>query len=88
MIAPAKKPGAVIARRPTRFVHPISMELAIEGMHCDACVRRVQKAIVGVEGAQAPRVVVGSATVSVDPQREDLVLEAIRKAGYQASRVE
>jgi copper chaperone len=64
------------------------MKLAIEGMHCDACVRRVQKAILSVDGAQAPQVVVGSATVSVDPKREDLVLEAVRKAGYQASRVE
>ena len=64
------------------------MQLAIEGMHCDACVRRVQRAIAGVEGAKAPQVEVGSATVSVDPQREELVLEAVRKAGYNPRKVE
>jgi copper chaperone len=64
------------------------MKLAIEGMHCDACVRRVQKAITSVESAKAPEVKVGSATVSVDPSHEELVLEAVRKAGYQAHKVE
>lgn len=69
-------------------MHPISMKLAIEGMHCDACVRRVQNAIVSVEGAKAPQVEVGSAVVSVDPKREELVLDAVRKAGYTAHKVE
>ncbi len=64
------------------------MKLAIEGMHCDACVRRVQNAITSVEGATAPQVEVGSAIVSVDPKREELVLEAVRKAGYKSHKVE
>ncbi len=33
------------------------MKLAIEGMHCQACVRRVQKAIEKVEGVQVEAVV-------------------------------
>lgn len=70
------------------FVHPMNMKLSIEGMHCDACVRRVQKAIVSVEGAKAPQVEVGSAVVSVDPKREDMVIEAVQKAGYKAHKVE
>jgi len=64
------------------------MKLAIEGMHCPACVRRVQNAIVSVEGAKAPQVEIGSAEVSVDPKREELVLAAIRDAGYEAHKVE
>ncbi len=64
------------------------MKLAIEGMHCDACVRRVQNAITSVEGAKAGKVEVGSAMVSVDASHEELVLEAVRKAGYQPRKVE
>jgi copper chaperone len=64
------------------------MKLAIEGMHCQACVRRVQSAIVGVEGAKAQQVEIGSAVVSVDPKREETVLDAVRKAGYEARRLD
>jgi copper chaperone len=64
------------------------MKLAIEGMHCQACVRRVQGAIVSVEGAKAQQVEIGSAVVSVDPKREEIVLDAVRKAGYEARRVD
>jgi len=64
------------------------MKVAIEGMHCQACVRRVQSAIVSVEGAKAQEVEIGSALVSVDPKREETVLEAVRKAGYQARKTE
>lgn len=59
------------------------MKLQIEGMHCQACVRRVQNAITSVEGAQAKDVEIGSASVSVDPSREQQVIDAIRKAGYE-----
>jgi len=69
-------------------MHPIRMKVAIEGMHCQACVRRVQNAIVSVEGAKAPQVEIGSADVSVDPKREELVLTAIRNAGYEPHKVE
>jgi len=60
------------------------MKLAIEGMHCDACVRRVQKAIEKVEGVQVEAVQVGSAIVGAKPEQEQAVLEAVRKAGYTA----
>lgn len=60
------------------------MKLAIEGMHCQACVRRVQKAIEKVEGVQVGAVEVGSATVEARPDQEQAVLEAVRKAGYPA----
>jgi len=63
------------------------MKLAIEGMHCQACVRRVEKAIASVEGAQA-QVEIGSATVAVDAPKEAAVIEAVRKAGYEARKAE
>ena len=64
------------------------MKVAIEGMHCAACVRRVQQAITAVEGAKAQQVEIGSAVVSVDPKREELVLDSVRKAGYPARKAE
>ena len=64
------------------------MKVAIEGMHCQACVRRVQNAIVSVEGARAQEVEIGAAVVAVDPKREEIVLEAVRKAGYAARKTE
>jgi copper chaperone len=64
------------------------MKVAIEGMHCQACVRRVQNAIVSVEGAKAQDVQIGSALVAVDPKREQLVLDAVRKAGYEPRKAE
>jgi copper chaperone len=64
------------------------MKVAIEGMHCQACVRRVQNAIVSVEGAKAQSVEIGSAVVAVDPKREDAVLDAVRKSGYEAHKTE
>jgi copper chaperone CopZ len=60
------------------------MKLAIEGMHCDACVRRVRKAIEKVEGTRIQSVQVGSAVVDAVPGKEDAVLQAVRDAGYPA----
>jgi copper chaperone len=59
------------------------MKISIDGMHCQACVNRVQKAIAKVEGAQVQQVDVGSAEVLVESAREGAVLEAVRKAGYE-----
>jgi copper chaperone CopZ len=59
------------------------MKLSIEGMHCQACVRRVQKALEKVDGVQVESVDVGSAVVGAQPEQEQEVLEAVRKAGYQ-----
>lgn len=64
------------------------MKVAIEGMHCQACVRRVEKAISAVDGALPEKVEVGSAVVTTDPIHEQAVLDAIGKAGYPARRAE
>jgi copper chaperone len=59
------------------------MKIAIDGMHCQACVQRVRKALEKVEGAQVRGVEVGSADVAIDPAHEAAALEAVRKAGYE-----
>jgi copper chaperone len=59
------------------------MTISIDGMHCQACVARVRKALESVAGARPETVEVGSAVVAVDAGREQAVVEAIRKAGYE-----
>lgn len=59
------------------------MNIAIEGMHCDACVRRVRMALEKVEGLTVREVKVGSAIVDADVVKQSAALEAIQKAGYQ-----
>jgi len=60
------------------------MKLEIDGMHCQACVARVRKALEKVPGAQIERVDVGSAELAIDSLLEPAVLDAIRAAGYEA----
>jgi copper chaperone len=62
-----------------------TVELKIEGMHCAACVRRVTAAVSKVDGAEAEKVEVGSASVRLDTKRTSLaeVKESIEKAGFQ-----
>jgi copper chaperone CopZ len=64
------------------------MKISIEGMHCRACVRRVEKALSAVEAAKVESVEIGTASVSADPSREQAVLDAVRKAGYEARTME
>jgi copper chaperone CopZ len=59
------------------------MEIAIQGMHCEACVRRVKQALEAVRGVRVERVEVGSATIAAEPETQAAALEAIRKAGYE-----
>ena len=61
--------------------------LAVEGMHCAACVRRVERALVGVDGVAAASAdfLSGRAILELDgdaPQREALAA-AIENAGYR-----
>ena len=64
------------------------MKVAIEGMHCQACVQRVRKALEKIEGVSVSDVQVGSAQVTAEPSKEAAVLEAVRKAGYEPRKSE
>lgn len=63
------------------------LKLKIEGMSCQHCVMSVQKALSAVDGVESSDVSVGSATVVYDDARSnrDVIITAIRKAGYTAS---
>ncbi len=61
------------------------MKIAIEGMHCDACVRRVRKALENVPGVHVQDVAAGSALIAAEESQKAAILNAIVKAGYEIS---
>ncbi|HEX4749044.1 MAG TPA: heavy metal-associated domain-containing protein [Bryobacteraceae bacterium] len=63
------------------------LTLAIDGMHCDACVRRVTSALQRVNGVNLDRVQVGSARLSFDPEETSPkeIAEAVDRIGFTAT---
>ena len=59
------------------------MRIEISGMHCQACVARVRKALETIENAQVREVEIGSANIDLDPARQQEAIDAIAEAGYQ-----
>ena len=59
------------------------MDIAIEGMHSPACVRRVRLALEGIEDLRVLEVTLGLAIVSGDPPAQAKALEAVEKAGFR-----
>ena len=62
--------------------------LKIDGMHCDACVRRVRMALGKLDGVQVKDVQVGSARVEVDSGKipVDAAVQAVNDIGFSAHR--
>ena len=60
--------------------------LSIEGMHCEACVRRVTVALGKMEGVQVNFVEVGSASVTFNPDQVSVekIAGAVNKIGFEA----
>ena len=60
------------------------MELKIEGMHCDGCVRRVTALLKRVDGVDVEQVVVGEAKLMVrhGVERAELVRE-VESGGFK-----
>jgi copper chaperone len=56
--------------------------LNIEGMHCDACVRRVTQALERTSGTEVVEARVGAARVRTEDPAS--AIAAIAKAGYTA----
>lgn len=66
------------------------IDLTIEGMTCEHCVRAVRGALENVPGVRVEAVDIGSATVEYDPERvnEETLVDAIADEGYTAFRGE
>ena len=61
----------------------MKLELAIDGMHCDGCVRRVKNLLGKVAGVASADVSLGKATLELtDAALEASVVETLTKAGY------
>src|SRR4051794_39634028 len=78
-MVPASEPAATVPE----------LEIAIEGMTCASCVRRVEKAVKRVPGVSGVSVNLATeqARVPFDgrPETASAILEAVGNAGYQAS---
>jgi copper chaperone len=63
-----------------------TLNLAIEGMHCGACVRRVTSALQSVEGVAVKSVEVGSAKVVFDDAETSAqdITAALDRNGFPA----
>ena len=57
-------------------------ELTIDGMHCDACVRRVTQTLGSVPGVRVGRVEVGRAEVMAEKLCEDRIRTALADGGF------
>jgi copper chaperone CopZ len=61
------------------------IKLAIEGMHCGACVRRVTQALSALDGVQVEEVVLGKARItSAETTAANAAIEALAKIGFTA----
>ena len=65
-----------------------NLTLAIEGMHCGACVRRVTAALDKIGGVEVVQVEIGSAQIRCAGPEPDLaqILEAVERIGFKAAR--
>jgi Cu+-exporting ATPase len=61
----------------------------VEGMHCAACITRVEKALTSLEGVESAAVnlISHNARLIYDPDlvKEKQIIKAVEKAGYKAS---
>lgn len=62
------------------------LKLAIDGMHCEGCVRRVTAALAQVPGAEVEKVEVGSAQVHFDTEKASPkeLIDAVNRIGFTA----
>lgn len=60
------------------------LTLSIDGMHCQACVRRVRGALDKLPGITVDDVAIGRALVHLGEVAADDVIAAVTKAGYPA----
>jgi copper chaperone len=62
------------------------LTLSVEGMHCEACVRRVTAALHGIKGVEVGAVEVGSAQMifNSDLANAEKIAAAINRIGFSA----
>lgn len=77
------------AHPPTPEATPAEIALAIEGMTCASCVRRVERSLAKVEGVQQTSVNLATEEAQVQGTAPlPALLAAVERAGYHATAVE
>lgn len=65
-----------------------TLEIKVEGMHCDGCVKSVTRMLTGIAGVEKVDVSLaeGKASVSYDPARAGAAdfKRAVERAGFKA----
>jgi Cu+-exporting ATPase len=86
------RPASAAARPPSPTGLADEILLNVDGMTCASCVSRVERALSSVPGVASARanLATNQAAVSLVPGRVDLpaLVEAVRRAGYEASRAD
>ena len=80
----------VQAKDRDRSHYPYQATLAIGGMTCENCARRVENALNGLDGVWA-KVDIGSHRAAVrtkTPPDENALREAVRQAGYVVTQID
>ncbi len=63
-----------------------NIRLRIDGMHCAACVRRVNAALSRTPGVRVDSVEVGSAVIKLAAEKDlQTAMEAIKAIGFRAA---
>jgi copper chaperone CopZ len=69
----------------------MKLKLAVDGMHCGGCVKRVTLALQKVEGVESGtvQVEIGSAAVDYDPGKatQQEIVDAVNRIGFTAHTV-
>lgn len=60
-------------------------ELAVDGMHCQACVRRVKAALAAVPGVVVDEVAIGRVRGAVEGGAPTAAIAALAAAGFPAA---
>lgn len=60
----------------------MTTKLTIEGMHCDACVRRVRKVLESAGAKPVGDVTIGAATLEGSAEDAAAVVAKLTQAGY------
>ena len=71
---------------PGQQLHQLAFQ--IDGMHCDACIRRVTRALGQVPGTYIDEVRVGAVRLRTDAAAPEAYLAALRNAGFEARLAE
>ena len=63
-----------------------TVDIAIDGMHCDGCVRRATEALKKVAGVMPEKVEIGRARILLDEGQAspDAAVAALEKLGFDA----